>query len=238
MGDKRKSMGKERKGVMIPVPPSLSEMDAAYFDLRNAIVERVKTTRLNFVIQANQGMIELYWNIGNDILKKQEAEGWGARVIDRLSADLREEFPDMEGFSVRNLGNMKRFAKTWSSPEILQQPVAKIQWRSILTLLSKIEDNETREMYAARALEHGWSSNVLHHMIDMRYIEREGRAVTNFPTAIPPQESDMAVQVFKDPHIFDFVGTAAARRGVTLWNTLWRAIKIRSGLPIGKMNLP
>ena len=84
MGDKRKSMGKERKGVMIPVPPSLSEMDAAYFDLRNAIVERVKTTRLNFVIQANQGMIELYWNIGNDILKKQETEGWGARVIDRL----------------------------------------------------------------------------------------------------------------------------------------------------------
>jgi len=67
-------------------------------------------------MQANQGMIELYWNIGNDILQKQRAEGWGARVIDRLSADLREEFPDMEGFSTRNLRNMKRFAQEW--PEI------------------------------------------------------------------------------------------------------------------------
>ena len=212
MDKARKSMGKDREGVMIPVPPTLSDMDASYFDLRNAIVERVKTTRLNFVLQVNQGMIELYWNIGNDILKKQETEGWGARVIDRLSADLREEFPDMEGFSARNLGNMKRFAKTWPNSEILQQPVAKIQWRSILTLLSKIKDNETREKYATKALEHGWSSNVLHHMIDVRYIEREGKAVTNFPVAIPPQESDMAIQVFKDPYIFDFVGTAQLRR--------------------------
>ena len=216
----RKSMAKTEKDVIIPVPPLRSEMDSAYFDLRNLIVERVKSTRLNFVLQVNQGMIELYWHIGNDILKKQEAEGWGAKVIDRLSADLREEFPDMEGFSARNLGNMKRFAKTWPNSEILQHPVAKIQWRSILTLLSKIKDNETREIYAARALEHGWSSNVLHHMIDMRYIEREGKAVTNFSVAIPPQESDMATQVFKDPYIFDFVGTAEARREVELERAL------------------
>lgn len=220
MGDERKSMAKTEKDVIIPVPPSLSEMDSAYFDLRNLIIERVKSTRLNYVMQVNQGMIELYWYIGNDILQKQEAEGWGARVIDRLSADLREEFPDTEGFSARNLGNMKRFAKTWPNPEVLQQPVAKIQWRSILTLLSKIKDNETREIYAARALEHGWSSNVLHHMIDIRYIEREGKAVTNFSAAIPPQESDMAAQVFKDPYIFDFIGTAEARREVELERAL------------------
>ena len=102
----------------------------------------------------------------------------------------------------------------------MKQPVAKIQWRSILTLLSKIKDNETREIYAARALEHGWSSNVLHHMIDMRCIEREGKAVTNFSVNIPPQESDMAIQVFKDPYIFDFVGTAEARREAELEHAL------------------
>jgi predicted nuclease of restriction endonuclease-like (RecB) superfamily len=220
MEDKRKSMGKERESVVIPVPPHLSEMDAAYFDFRNAIVERVKSTRLSVILQANQSMIELYWNIGNDILRKQEAEGWGARVIDRLSADLRDEFPEMDGFSARNLGNMKRFAKAWPNPEILQQPVAKIQWRSILKLLSKIQDNETREVYAARALEYGWSSNVLHHMIDMRFIEREGRAVTNFSSSIPPTDSDMATQVFKDPYIFDFVGTAEARREAEVEYTL------------------
>ncbi|MCL2873662.1 MAG: PDDEXK nuclease domain-containing protein [Defluviitaleaceae bacterium] len=220
MSDDRKSMAKTKKDVIIPVPPLLSEMDASYFELRNSIIERVKNTRLKFVMQANQGMIELYWNIGNDILKKQEAEGWGAKVIDRLSSDLREEFPEMEGFSTRNLRNMKRFAQEWANDSIWQQPVAKLQWRSIITLMSKIKDSETREIYAARALEHGWSSNVLVHMIEMRYIEREGKAVTNFAIAIPPQESDMATQIFKDPYIFDFVGTAQTRREVELERAL------------------
>ena len=220
MSDGRKSMAKTKKDVIIPVPPPLSEMDSAYFDLRNVIVERVKNTRLNFIIQANQSMIELYWNIGNDILQKQEAEGWGTKVIDRLSADLREEFPEMGGFSTRNLRNMKKFAQEWPDDSIWQQAVAKLQWRSILTLMSKIEDNETRETYAARALEHGWSSNVLVHMIESRYIEREGKAVTNFTVAIPPQESDMATQVFKDPYIFDFVGTAASRRELEMERSL------------------
>jgi predicted nuclease of restriction endonuclease-like (RecB) superfamily len=212
MNDGRKSMAKTKKDVIVPVPPPLSEMDSTYFDLRSAIIERVKSTRLSFVMQANQGMIELYWHIGNEILQRQRSEGWGSRVIDRLSVDLKDEFPEMSGFSPRNLKYMRQFAKNWPDSAIVQQPVAQLQWRSILTLMSKLKDNEIREMYAARALEHGWSSNVLHHMIDMRYIEREGKAVTNFSVSIPPQESDMAVQIFKDPYIFDFVGTAESRR--------------------------
>ena len=157
-------------------------------------------------------MIELYWNIGNDILQRQNSEGWGAGVIDRLSVDLRDEFPEMDGYSPRNLGNMKRFAMTWPNPQILQQAVAKLQWRSIIMLMTKLKDNTAREWYALKTLENGWSSNVLWHMIDMRLIEREGNAVTNFPETIPPLDSDMAVQIFKDPYIFDFIGTAEARR--------------------------
>lgn len=208
----RKQMGKERKGVVIPVPPALSEMDTAYFELRDGIIEKIQSTRLNFVIQANHEMIKLYWRIGQDILKKQEAEGWGAKVIDRLSADLKNEFPGMEGFSARNLTYMKRFAKTWPDEAISQQSVAKLQWRSILKLMSKLDTNEQRELYAERALQNGWSSNVLAHMIDLRMIEREGRTVTNFSETVPPIASDMAEQVFKDPYVFDFMGTAQARR--------------------------
>ena len=208
----RKSKGKSIEGVVIPAPPLLSEMDSAYFDLRNSIITRIKETRLRFVTQANIGMIELYWNIGNDILQRQNSEGWGAGVIDRLSVDLRDEFPEMDGYSPRNLGNMKRFAMTWPNPQILQQAVAKLQWRSIIMLMTKLKDNTAREWYALKTLENGWSSNVLWHMIDMRLIEREGNAVTNFPETIPPLDSDMAVQIFKDPYIFDFIGTAEARR--------------------------
>ncbi|MCL2112227.1 MAG: PDDEXK nuclease domain-containing protein [Clostridiales bacterium] len=220
MGNERKSLGKPRDGVVIPMPPMQSEMDATYFELRDSIVTRIKETRQRFIMQANFGMIELYWHIGNDILQRQESEGWGAKVIDRLSADLKEEFPEMEGFSSRNLGSMKRFADTWPDSAILQQPVAKLQWRSILKLLSKLKDNATRELYAQKALENGWSSNVLDHMIDLRFAEREGKAVTNFPTALPPLDSDMAVQVFKDPYLFDFIGTAEMRREIEVEQAL------------------
>jgi len=203
---------KKNKSTIIPIPPPKSEMDAMYIALRDSIIKRIKETRLRFVIQANTEMIELYWNIGHDILRRQESEGWGAKVIDRLSVDLKEEFPDMDGFSARNLGSMKRFASVWPDPQILQQAVAKLQWRSILTLLAKVKDNSDREWYAQRALEYGWSSNVLNHMIDMRLIERKGKAVTNFLGALPPGDSDMAEQAFKDPYLFDFIGTAQMRR--------------------------
>ena len=212
MMDKRKKMGKEVKDVVIPVAPLASEMDAPYFDLRDSLVTRIKETRLRFVIQANSSMIELYWNIGNDILQRQKSEGWGAKVIDRLSVDLKEEFPEMGGFSPRNLKYMRKFAENWPDQAIVQQPVAQLQWRSILILLTKVKDNAERELYAQKALKNGWSSVVLDHMIDLRFIEREGKAVTNFEVALPPSDSDMAVQTFKDPYLFDFIGTAEARR--------------------------
>ena len=212
MEEDRKSKGKHREGVLIPAPPMLSDMDSAYFELRSSIISRIKETRLRFVMQSNIGMIELYWNIGNDILRRQQLEGWGAKVIDRLSVDLKDEFPEMNGFSPRNLKYMRRFAETWPDMTIVQQAVAQIQWRSIIMLLTKLKDNPVREWYAKKTLEHGWSSNVLWHMIDMRLIEREGKAVTNFPETIPPLESDMAEQIFKDPYVFDFIGTAETRR--------------------------
>ena len=218
--NERKSLGKQKKGVIIPVPPNKSEMDRQYLELRNFIVTHIKETRQHFIIQANTGMIELYWHIGNEILQRQEAEGWGAKVIDRLSSDLRHEFPEMNGFSPRNLKYMRKFAETWTDSAIVQQPVAQLQWRSILTLITKIGDNTTREWYAQKALENGWSSVVLDHMIDLRFIEREGKAVTNFANTLPPQNSDMAVQVFKDPYLFDFIGTAEARREIEIERAL------------------
>jgi len=118
----------------------------------------------------------------------------------------------MSGYSTRNLKYMRRFAEVWTDASIVQQVAAQLQWRSVILLLTKLKDNQSREWYASKSLEHGWSSNVLWHMIDMRLLEREGKAVTNFPETIPPQDSDMAVQIFKDPYVFDFIGTDTARR--------------------------
>jgi predicted nuclease of restriction endonuclease-like (RecB) superfamily len=210
--NERKSMGRPLEGVVIPVAPNALDMPDSYAELRDAIIARVRDTRFNVLYHANAEKNLMNWHIGNDILARQESEGWGAKVIDRLSSDLKEAFPDMNGFSARNLGNMKKFAKTWGDPVILQQVVAKLPWRSIITLMDKLNDDESRIWYAKRALQDGWSSNVLYLMIDARLIDREGKAVTNFDKALPPSDSDMAVQSFKDPYLFDFLGTADARR--------------------------
>ena len=218
--DKRKTMGRRRKGIEVPVAPLSSTMDESYFQMKEIIVSKIKETRTRFVFQANVAMIELYWNIGKEILERQEREGWGTSVIDRLSADLKEIFPEMNGFSTRNLSNMKRFASTWRENSILQQPVAKLQWRSIIKIMDKVKDEKAREWYAQKSLTNGWSSNVLHFMIEGQLYEREGKAITNFELSLPPLDSDMAIQTFKDPYLFDFIGTAAKRRETEIEKSL------------------
>ena len=134
-----------------------------------------------------------------------------ARNIDRLSHDLREAFPDMRGFSPRNLKYMRAFAAAWPEREIVQEVLAQITWYHNIALLEKVDDERVRLWYAAKAREAGWSRNVLAVQIGNRRHEREGSAVTNFPRTLPPSDSDLATQVFKDPYLFDFLGTAEPR---------------------------
>lgn len=109
--DKGKHMGKDKEGVIFPVAPNLSEMSDGYLDFINEIKEKIKKQRVTIVLNANSSMICLYWNIGKAILDKQEKERWGAKVIDRLAQDLKEAFPDMSGFSARNIKYMRKFAE-------------------------------------------------------------------------------------------------------------------------------
>ena len=157
-------------------------------------------------------MVLLYWDIGRMILERQEKEGWGTKVIDRLSADLREAFPDMQGLSTRNLKYMRAFAAAWPDREIVQGTLAQITWYHNIALLEKVRDPHVRLWYARRGLEEGWSRNVLAMQIESRLHDRQGKAINNFALTLPPGDSDMAAQVFKDPYLFDFLGTADPRR--------------------------
>jgi len=154
----------------------------------------------------------LYWDIGKAILKKQQDEGWGARVIDRMAYDLKEEFPDMRGFSSRNLKYMRKFAECWPEKEIVQRTVAQIPWRRNLALLDKLSDASIRLWYAQKILKNGWSRDILVHQIESQLHKRIGQTANNFEIALPPPDSDMANQIFKDPYVFDFLGTADTRR--------------------------
>jgi predicted nuclease of restriction endonuclease-like (RecB) superfamily len=134
------------------------------------------------------------------------------KVIDRLSVDLREAFLDMKGFSPRNLKYMRAFAIAWPEREIVQRLVAQLPWRQNIALLEQLDDRETRVWYAERALQEGWSQSILCLQIDGSAQQRHGKALTNFKATLPPHDSDMVSQVFKDPYLFDFLGTADPRR--------------------------
>jgi len=186
-------------------------LPADYAGLLGEIKERIRTERVRVVLAANEAMVLLYWDIGKAILARQEREGWGAGTIDRLSHDLREAFPDMRGFSPRNLKYMRGFAAAWPEREIVQQAAAQIPWFHNCVLLDKVPDRRTRLWYVIRTQQEGWSRSVLTLQIENRLHERQGGAVTNFPQTLPPTDSDLATQAFKDPYLFDFLGTAEPR---------------------------
>lgn len=212
----RKQRGRVDRSVMFPVPPSAGDVPVDYAAWLADLKTRIHRERLRVVLASNTVMVLLYWDIGRSILDKQADQGWGSRVIDRLATDLREAFPEMKGFSPRNLKYMRAFASAWPEREIVQRTVAQLSWRQNLALIEKLADSRDRLWYAAKTLEHGWSSNILTIQIEAQAHRRQGKAQTNFPATLPPTDSDMAVQVFKDPYLFDFLGTDVPRREVEL----------------------
>jgi len=130
---------------------------------------RVELARQRAVLSVNRELVSLYWQIGNDILGRQQRQRWGAKVIDKLARDLRAAFPDMKGFSPRNLKYMRALAEAWPGPEFVQQPAAQLPWFHLCTLLDKLKSQDVREWYAARAVEHGWSRSILVMQIETGY---------------------------------------------------------------------
>lgn len=146
--DNRKHMGKDKDGVIFPIAPNLSKMGDSYLEFIEEIKKEILKQRVSVVMNANASMIRLYWNIGRAILAKQEQEGWGAKVIDRMAKDLKEAFPEMSGFSPRNIKYMRKFAQCWSDEKIVQRIVAQIPWRTNITLMDKLKTSEERMWYA------------------------------------------------------------------------------------------
>jgi predicted nuclease of restriction endonuclease-like (RecB) superfamily len=181
-------------------------------EVLDEIKRRIREERLRVVLSANSAMVALYWDIGQLILARQEQEGWGAKVIDRLSHDLSEAYPDMKGFSSRNLLFMRSMTAAYPDRQKVKQLVSQLPWGHIIRLLQRVKEPEAREWYMRKSAEEGWSRSVLEIQIDRQLHVRQGKALTNFPTTLPPADSDMADQVFKDPYLFDFLGTADPRR--------------------------
>ena len=187
-------------------PISLTPPPAGYADWLADLKGRIHTAQQRATLAVNRDLVLLYWHIGSDILARQAAQGWGAKVIERLAHDLRTAFPEMKGFSRANLMYMRAFAEAWPDAEIVQQAVGQLPWGHNLVLLSRLKDSQQRLAYAQSAIAHGWSRNVLNIHIETRLLERTGKAVSNFDVSLPKPQSDLARESLKDPYRLDFLG--------------------------------
>ncbi len=180
--------------------------------------KRVRETQVRAMVSVNAEMMMLYWQIGRDILDRQIKHGWGAKIVDQLSSDLKREFPEMTGFSPRNLKYMRAFAEAWPVRSFVQAPLAQLPWYHQIALIENLKASEERLWYASAAVENGWSRNVLVAQIDSKLYKRQGAAVTNFHKTLPAIQSELVQQTFKDPYIFDFLTIAhgAKERDVEL----------------------
>ena len=209
--DQRAARESAAGDATFPVAPPARALPAWYPGFLESVVARVADGRGRAISAVNQELVATYWFVGRDILDRQFEQGWGARVIDRLSADLQRRFPGIRGFSPRNLKYMRALAQAWPESAIVQAPLARLPWYHHIALLTSLDRPEQRLWYAAAALENGWSRNVLTHHIATGLAGRSGKAITNFASIMPPADSDLAQQATKDPYLFDFVGAADLR---------------------------
>lgn len=191
----------------------ISDPDS-YSAFLSSLKDQIRQARTQAALAVNRELVLLYWRIGKNILTRQQEQGWGSKIIDQLSKDIRREFPDIKGFSARNLKYMRAFAEAYPDGAIVQEVLAQITWYHNIALLEKVKDLNERLWYAHETVTNGWSRNVLVMQIEQGLCKRMGGAITNFDRTLPAPQSDLARQLLKDPYHFDFltVGTDIQER--------------------------
>jgi predicted nuclease of restriction endonuclease-like (RecB) superfamily len=225
MAKKRaKNTVQSKAGLARPKSTKVSLIPVGYDAVLADLKSRIRAAQIRAANSVNQELLWLYFDIGFELHQRTQREAWGSSVIDRLSADLHRAFPEMTGFSSRNLRRMRAFyeayplssanAEIWpravAKLDLVNWPpaVAKLPWAHNVILLEKCKGADIRAWYAAAALEHGWSRDILALQIDSGLHQRQGGAVTNFRRTLPAPQSDLAQQLLKDPYNFDFLTLA------------------------------
>lgn len=178
-----------------------------YAEFLKELKERIRIAQTRAVLTINNELISLYLDIGKRIVETQKDMGWGKSVVEQLAQDIRREFPDVKGFSARNLWDMRRFYLAYKDNPNLRQVVAEIPWGHNLAIINKVKDPSQRQWYVHQTVQNGWSRNVLVHQIESGLYGRQAVAAktTNFPKTLPSPQSELVEQTIKDPYIFDFI---------------------------------
>ena len=200
------------------------EINNKYKEIFENIKDEILKSQYKAMQVVNKELIYMYWHIGKIILENSE---WGNKFIDNLSIDLKLEFPNITGFSVRNLKYMRKLAEDYPDFKFVQEVLAQITWYHNIILMDKVKDIETRKWYIAEAVKNGWSSNMLKMQIDSKLFERQALApkATNFPSTLSNIQSDLALQTMKDPYLFDFISLKGKIKESEIENAMINRIK-------------
>ena len=178
-----------------------------YKDFITQLKQKIQTSQIKASIRVNEELLKLYWDMAQMIIAKQQEASWGDGIIEKISRDLKEEFPNIKGFSKTNLLYMKKWYLFWydeNLPQVVGE-IFKIPWGHNREIITKLKNRDEAIFYAKNILQYGWSRAVLVHQIESRLYQREGKAITNFDTKLPPPQSDLAKATLKDPYNFDFL---------------------------------
>ena len=171
-----------------------------------AVKQRIKSAQLKATLSVNSVLLELYWDIGKEVVEKQKNADWGSSFIEQFASDLRKSFPDIKGFSKRNIYAMRQWYLFYSERfEFVPQAVAQIPWGHNRLIISRIKDIDKAVFYASATIENGWSRDNLEIQIDKNYFERKRYTITNFDKTLPVPQSDLAQETIKDPYKFGFL---------------------------------
>lgn len=203
----------------------LNHLDADYKIWISELKIKIRSTQIKAAIAVNTTLIQFYWELGNMITEKQTQTSWGDKLLEQISNDLKEEFPNMKGFSVRNLKYCRLFYNFYKDSLIRQQLVAQLPWGHNILIFSKSSSKIEAQFYIQQTIENHWSRDVLSLQIKNNLFERKVKSITNFKTTLADPFSDLAEQTLKDPYVFDFITITTKAKEKDIENQLIEHIK-------------
>ena len=181
--------------------------DPTYKHWLESIKQKIKAAQLKAAVSVNSQMLEMYWQLAEEIVAKQKTANWGESILEQLSTDLKLSFPNIKGFSRRNLYAIRQWYLFYRTLyEFVPQAVAQIPWGHNRLIISKIKNIEEAIFYCKATLENGWNRENLALAIKNKYYDTKGRSISNFKNTLPETQSELARETLKNPYNFDFLG--------------------------------
>jgi predicted nuclease of restriction endonuclease-like (RecB) superfamily len=203
----------------------LNHLSSDYKIWINELKLKIRSTQIKAAIAVNSVLIQFYWDLGKMIVDKQTQSTWGDKLLEQISKDLKDEFPEMKGLSVTNLKYCKVFYNFYKDFLIGQQPVDQLPWSHNILIFTKSNSEQQAQFYIQQTIENNWSRDILALQIKNKLFERQGKSITNFKNTLPKPYSDLAEQTLKDPYVFDFITITSKAKERDIENQLIEHIK-------------